>query len=175
VISVEAAHVNNAILLNYLTSKVAPEEPEITSNDTNIWIGNKFTDDELHFGMPGRSKDYNDAGDASDNHNAIFTTSQQWQATTNLERIDLRSSAFNGEESDNGNDMDADEEESASQVDDGSTQNVEHWGCSVTALEWYRDSWDNCEDSERVWKEVYYREVEMSGDVASGWLYNLVW
>jgi len=36
VISVEAARVDNAILLEYLTSEVAPEEPEIGSTDPNI-------------------------------------------------------------------------------------------------------------------------------------------
>jgi hypothetical protein len=50
VISTEAALVNNAILLDYLTSKVALEEPEIGSTDRNILIDNNCTDDELHFG-----------------------------------------------------------------------------------------------------------------------------
>jgi len=53
VISVEAAHVDNAILLDYLTSKVALEEPQIESTDPNMPIDNNCTDDELHFGMPG--------------------------------------------------------------------------------------------------------------------------
>jgi len=39
-ISTEAAHVGNAILLDYLTSEVALEEPEIRSTDPNILIGN---------------------------------------------------------------------------------------------------------------------------------------
>jgi len=53
VISTEAARVENAILLDYLTSEVALEEPEIGSNDPNIPIDNNCTDDEMHFGMPG--------------------------------------------------------------------------------------------------------------------------
>jgi len=53
VISLEAAHVDNAILLDYLTSEVALEKPEIRCTDPNIPIDNNCMDDELHFGMPG--------------------------------------------------------------------------------------------------------------------------
>jgi len=52
VISVEAECVDNAILLNYLTSKVVLEEPEIASTDPNIPIDNNCMDDEVHFVMP---------------------------------------------------------------------------------------------------------------------------
>jgi hypothetical protein len=45
VISVEAARVGNAILLDFLTSEVALEEPEIRSTDSNIPIDNNCTDD----------------------------------------------------------------------------------------------------------------------------------
>jgi len=58
VISVETARVDNAILLDHLTSEVALEEPEIRSTDPNIPIDNNCTDDELHFGIPGDSADY---------------------------------------------------------------------------------------------------------------------
>src|SRR3981189_1069755 len=47
VISVEAARVDNAILLDYLTYEVALEEPEIGSTDSNIPIDNNCTDDKL--------------------------------------------------------------------------------------------------------------------------------
>jgi len=57
VISVEALRVDKAILLDYLTSEVVVEEPEIGSTDPNIPIDNNYTDDKLHFGMPGGSKD----------------------------------------------------------------------------------------------------------------------
>jgi hypothetical protein len=77
VISTEAASVGNAILLDYLTSEVALEEPEIGSTDPNIPIKNNCTDDELHFGMPGDSGDYEDEGDESDKHNAIHTASRR--------------------------------------------------------------------------------------------------
>jgi hypothetical protein len=40
VIRVEAVHVDNAMLLDYLTFEVALEEPEIGSTDPNIPIGN---------------------------------------------------------------------------------------------------------------------------------------
>jgi len=58
VISTEAARVDNAILLDYLTSKVALEEPVFRSTDPNIPIDNNCTDDALHFGMPGGSEDF---------------------------------------------------------------------------------------------------------------------
>jgi len=73
VISMEAAPVDNAILLDYLTSEVALEEPEIASTDPNIPIDNNCTDHELHFGMPGGSGDFENEGDESD---AIPTASR---------------------------------------------------------------------------------------------------
>ena len=77
VISVGAARVDNAILLDYLTSEVALEEPEIGSTDPNIQIDNNCTDDELHFGIPGGRGDYEDEGGEIDVHDAIHTASQQ--------------------------------------------------------------------------------------------------
>ena len=58
VISMEAPRVDNAIVLDYLASEVALEEPEIGSTDANIPIENNWKDDELHFWMPGGSGDY---------------------------------------------------------------------------------------------------------------------
>jgi hypothetical protein len=77
VISTEAASVDNAILLDYLTSEVALEDPEIGSTNPNIPLDNNCTDDELHFGMPGGSRDYEDEGDESDEHDAIRTASRR--------------------------------------------------------------------------------------------------
>jgi hypothetical protein len=74
--STEAVSVDNAILLDYLTSKVALEEPEIRSTDPNIPIDNNCMDDELHVGMPGGSGDYKEEGDESDEHDAIRTASR---------------------------------------------------------------------------------------------------
>jgi hypothetical protein len=71
VICVEAARVDNAILLDYLASEVALEETEIRSTDPNIPIDNNCTYDEHHFGMQAGSGDYEDDGDESDDCDAI--------------------------------------------------------------------------------------------------------
>jgi len=76
VIRVEAARVDNAIVLDYLASEVALEEPEIGSTDPDIPIDNNCMDDEVHFGMPGGSGDYEDEGDESDDCDAIPTASR---------------------------------------------------------------------------------------------------
>jgi hypothetical protein len=122
VISVEPARVDNAILLDYLTSEVALEEPEIGSTNSNIPIDNHCMDDELHFGMPGGSRDLEDEDDESD---AIPTASRRRRAATELERFDLGTSDVDGYEGEDSDDADEDEEEEASQAEDGSTQNVE--------------------------------------------------
>ena len=46
-------------------------------------------------------------------------------------RTDLAPSDVDGYEGEDGHDADADEEEKASQADDGSTQNLEDWGHST--------------------------------------------
>jgi hypothetical protein len=76
VISWEAACVDNAIHLHYLTSEVALEEPEIRSTDPHIPIDINCTNDELHFGMPGGSGDFEDEGDECDKRDAIPTASR---------------------------------------------------------------------------------------------------
>jgi hypothetical protein len=75
VISTEGASVDNAILLDYLTTDLAVEDPEIRSTDPNILIDNNCTDDELHSGMPGGSGNYEDKDDQSDEYDAIPTAS----------------------------------------------------------------------------------------------------
>ena len=125
VISIEAVGVDNAILLDYLTSEVGLEEPEIESTDPNIPIDNNSTDGELHCGRPGGSRDYEDEGDESDELDAIPTTSRRQRPTTVLKRFDLGTSDVDGYEGDDGDDADEDEEEEALLADDGSTQNVE--------------------------------------------------
>jgi hypothetical protein len=89
VISVEAARVDNAILLDFLTSEIALEEPEIGSTDRTIPIDNKCMHDELLFGMPGGCVDLEDEGDERD---AIPTASRRRRAATELERFDLGTS-----------------------------------------------------------------------------------
>jgi len=76
VISVAAAHVDNTIRLEYFPSEVALEEPEISSSDPNIPIDNNFTDDKLHFGIPGGSGVYEDESDESTVCDAILTASR---------------------------------------------------------------------------------------------------
>jgi hypothetical protein len=120
VISMEAACVDNSILLDCLTSKVAVEKPEIRSTDPNIPIDNNCTGDELHFGMAGGSRKYVDEGDKSDERRAIPTANQRQWAATELKRFDLGTidvDVYKGEDSD---DMDVDEEEVASQADNES-------------------------------------------------------
>ena len=116
-ISVEAVCVDNAILLYSLASKAEFEEPEIWSTDSTILMDNHCNDDELHFGMPGGSGDCKSEGDKSDEHDAIPTTRQQWLAVTEIEAIVLGTIDVYGDESDDGNDVDMDEEEEASQAD----------------------------------------------------------
>jgi len=122
VISVVAGRVDNAIFVDYFTSEVALDEPEIGSTDPNIPIDNNCTDDLLHFRMPGGSRDFEDEGDE---RNAIPTASRRRQAVTELQRFDLETSDGDGDEGEDGDDADADGEEEASHGDDGSTQNVE--------------------------------------------------
>jgi len=123
--SMEAARVDNAILLDYLTSEVAHEEPEIGSTDPNIPIENNCTDDELHFGMPLCSGHYEDEGDESDVRDAIHPVSRRRRPVTELETFDLGTSDVDGYEGQDGDDAYADEEEEALQADHGSMQNVE--------------------------------------------------
>ena len=89
VIPVETAHVDNAILLHYLTSEVVLEERDIGSSDPNIPIDNNCTDDKQHFGRPGGSEDFEVERDESDERNTIPTASWRRQVATELERFDL--------------------------------------------------------------------------------------
>jgi hypothetical protein len=56
---------------------------------------------------------------------AIPTASRRRRPATELERFDLGTSDVDRYEGEDGDDADPDEEEAASQADDGSTQNVE--------------------------------------------------
>jgi len=120
VINREAARVANSTLLDYLTSEVALEEPAIRSTDSNIAIYNNWTDNEMHFGMPRSSGDYEDEGHESDERDVISTTTQQWRPATELKRMDLGTRDVDGYEGEDGDDADTDwdEEEEASQADE---------------------------------------------------------
>jgi len=75
VVRVEAALVDNAILLDYVTSNVVLEEAGIGSTNPNIPIHNNCRYDELHVRIPGGGDNYEDAGDETDEHDAIPTPS----------------------------------------------------------------------------------------------------
>jgi len=159
VISTEAAHVDNAILLDHLTSEVVLEDPQIWSTDPSIPIDNNCMDDELHFGMPGASKEYEDEGNKVDDSNAIPTASRRQRAATELERFDLGTGDVDGYQGDDGDDADADEEEEASQANDGSTQNLEDWGHNT------RD-WGHTTRECKDWT-VYFRPVKYDNGEAN--------
>jgi hypothetical protein len=97
-ITVKAAGVDNAILLDYLSSEVALEEPEIGRTDPNILIDNSCMDDKMHFGMPGGSGVYEDECDENDQHDPIPTASKQRRAVTLLKRFDVGMSEVDGYE-----------------------------------------------------------------------------
>ena len=77
VITMEAACVDNAILLDYLTSEVAYYKPVIGITDRNILIDNYCSNDELDFWMPGGSSDCQDERDESDDFDAIGNASRR--------------------------------------------------------------------------------------------------
>ena len=82
--------------------------------------------------MPVARRDYEDKGDESDKHDAIPTASRRRRHLTELQRVDLGTSDVDRNKGEYDDDVgaDADEEEEASQADDGSMQNVEDWGHS---------------------------------------------
>jgi len=96
VISTDAARVDNTILLGYVTSEVALEEPEIGITDPNSPIENNCKDDEPHIGIPGGCEDYDDEGDEIDESDAIPTTSWRWWAANEIESSDLGTSMWTG-------------------------------------------------------------------------------
>jgi hypothetical protein len=89
VISVKAAWNVNTLLLDDVTSEVALEEAEFGSTDPNILMDNNCIDDELNFGIPGDSRDYEDEGNGWDECNAIPTASWRRRPTTKLNRYYL--------------------------------------------------------------------------------------
>jgi len=139
VISVEAGCIDKVILLDYLTSEVALEEPHLGSTDPNIPKDNNSTDDELHSGMPRGSRDSHDDGNQSSEHDAIPTPSRRQQPATYPKMFDLGTIDVVGYEGEDGDDADedVDEEEEASHTDDRSTQNVECRGHGA----WCRRVW----------------------------------
>jgi len=128
VISIEAACVDTAILLNYLTFEVALEEPEIESTDSDVPIENNCTVDELHSGMPAGSGDYEDERDQSEEYDAIPTARWWRRGATECKRFNQGTCDVDWCEGVDDDDAEADEEEEASAADAGWTQNWEDWG-----------------------------------------------
>jgi hypothetical protein len=102
---------------------VALEESEIGSTDPNIPIDNNCKDDKLHFGMPGCSGDYEAEGDESDDRDRMATMRMRMRREKHCKPImdqrriwstDLGPSDIAGYEGEDGDDVDADEEEEAS-------------------------------------------------------------
>jgi hypothetical protein len=130
VIRVEAIHVDNAILLDYLTCEVALKESESGCTDPNILVDNNCADWAVHSGITGGSGEYEHDCDETVECDAIPTASQRRWPTTELERFDLGTSNVNGYQDKEGNDADSDmnEADDRSQSDDRTLQLVEYGG-----------------------------------------------
>jgi hypothetical protein len=124
VISMDAARVDNAILLDNLTTEVGHEEPEIRCTVPYSQMDTNCTHDRLHFGMPGSCNDYDDEGNVIDESNAIPTASWPQWAAMKLNRFDLGTSDVNGYDGHDRNDVDADEVGEATQLNNGSMQTL---------------------------------------------------
>jgi hypothetical protein len=96
VIRMHAAHADYAILLDYWTTEAAVEEAEIGSTDQNIPIVKHCTDDQLHFAMPRGSREYEDEGDKSNEHDAIPNASRAGHHITELDWCNLGTSDVKG-------------------------------------------------------------------------------
>jgi hypothetical protein len=84
IISMESAIVDNAILIDNLTSEVAVEQFEMGSTEPNIPMDNNCTDDQLNFGIPWCTLDYDHHGDESNEPDTFPTTSRRPRPTTAL-------------------------------------------------------------------------------------------
>jgi hypothetical protein len=76
-------------------------------------------------GCVGGCEEHDDEGDEIDESDAIPTASRRRRAATELERFDNRTSDVDWYEGDDGDNADADEEEEASQADEGLMQTLE--------------------------------------------------
>jgi hypothetical protein len=150
VTSVEAACVDSAIHLDYWTSNEALKHPEIGSTDPNILLDNNCMEGALQFGMPVGSQDYEDEGDKCDKHDAIPTASWRQRPATELKWFGLGTSDVHQYGAEDGNDVDADEQEQPSQADDGSMQNVQESGHSWFHLRTSNVDGYECQDGNNV-------------------------
>jgi hypothetical protein len=132
VISMHAAHIDNVILLEYITSKVALEEPEIGSTAPKIQTDNNYMDGKQRFGMPGDHEDYESEGDKIDESDAMPINGERQLAANDLVRVEPETSDFEGYDGDDGDRRDADQKEEVSQADDCAMQNLEDRRYSTT-------------------------------------------
>jgi hypothetical protein len=86
---VEAAHVDNPVLLDYLTTPVMLEETEIGNTDRNIPNVTNCLDDEPNPGMAVGWAGYKEQRDEIFEHHAILTGSSQGRVLTELGRFHL--------------------------------------------------------------------------------------
>jgi len=173
--SVQAAHDDNAIFHDYLTSEVALEEPEVGSTHPNIPIDNNYNNEKFHFGMPGGSGDDEIEGDESDLRNVIPSASRRRLPVTELERFDLGSGDVDRDEGEDGDDEYADKEEEASQADDGSTQNVEDWGHSRFDLGTSDVDGYECEDGDDAGRPIPPVGIRGSTQSSSSSSSSIIW
>jgi len=124
-ITVEAARVDNAILIDNLSSEAALEQPEIRYTNPLIQIHNNWMDDKLHFGMAGDIGDSINEGDESNECDVIPTGSQRWWSPTQVFRYDLGTSYVDRCWEDDGDHANVDEVEESLQAGHGSMQNIE--------------------------------------------------
>jgi hypothetical protein len=125
VISVEVAWVVNATLLDLETSAVALAGPDTECTDPIVPVDTNCTDNNLLFGMPGGNEEYHDECDYTAEHDAIPTGSHGQQPATELARLNLGTIDVDKYGCEDGDDVDADEVEEASEADIGSMQNVD--------------------------------------------------
>jgi hypothetical protein len=74
-IYVKGAFMDNAILLEYLTSNVAVTKPEIGCTHITVMVNSQFRDDKLYIWMAGDSGDFENDGDTIKELNAFPTPS----------------------------------------------------------------------------------------------------
>jgi len=151
-LSTEAVSVDIASLLHDLTSEVVVEKSEIRSIDPNFVMNTNCMDAKFHFRMPGGSEDNEDERDEIDKRDAFPTVSQSQWATTDLKSFELETSAGDGCECYNTDDVNVDAEQDASQAADGSTHKLEY--CRHCTRDW-RHSTRECQDC-----PVYFRPMK---------------
>jgi hypothetical protein len=126
---VEAVHVDNTKLLHFKSSEVILVEPEIWWIDCDITVETDWTDNNLPFQHPGGSSGcYGTANDNTNLQVAMPTASWPGWASTELGRFDMWTNNDDGFDDQDGEVVDADMMDNASQANDGSFQDADNWG-----------------------------------------------